>query len=101
MKIDNNLKTLAPARAKETKAGRTRVLVHGEGGPGVRDEVALTGDAAKMRELDARLAELEITDAGKIESVRQAIADGTFKVDEEAVADAMVNETLDHLGRRA
>ncbi len=103
MKIDNTLKTEAPAKVKDARGGKGRTLSSSAHPSGIHDEVNLTGDATKLRELEARLAELEITDPKKVESIRQAIADGTFKVDEEAVADGLINEAISHLsslGRR-
>lgn len=97
MKIDNALKTVAPAKAKEAKDGKSRTLTRQTGDARVHDEVKLTGDSARMRELEARLAELAVTDPQRIEAIRQAIADGSFKVDEEAVADAMIQEILENL----
>lgn len=97
MKIENSLKTEAPAKVKEPKGSKSRILSQSTDQRGIHDEVALTGGATKLQELENRLAELEITDPKKVESIRQAIADGTFKVDEEAVADGLINETINHL----
>lgn len=99
MKIDHSLKTEVPAKIKEAKGGKSRSLSRPTQQGGVQDEVKLTGDASKLGELEARLAELELTDPKKVESIRQAIADGTFKVDEEVVADALINEAIEHLSR--
>jgi len=100
VKIDSTLKTDGPAKVKETKGGKSRVLARQLHQDGVHDEVELTGGAAKLQELEARLAELEITDPKKVEAIRQAIAEGTFKVDEEAVADALVNEAIELLSQQ-
>lgn len=97
VKIDHTLKTEVPAKLKEVKGGKGRLLSRPAPHDGIQDEVRLTGDAARLGELENRLAELEISDPKKVESIRQAIADGTFKVDEEAVADALINEAIDHL----
>lgn len=100
MKIDGTLKTNGPTKVKETKDSKRRILDRQVHRGGVQDEVELTGDAAKLQELEARLAELEITDPKKVEAIRQAIAEGRFKVDEEAVADALVNEAIDLLSQQ-
>jgi negative regulator of flagellin synthesis FlgM len=97
VKIDSSLKAVAPAKAKAAKGGGSRILSASARGDSIRDEVELTDGSARLRELEAHLAELDITDPQKIESIRQAIADGTFKVDQEAVADALVQEALDQL----
>lgn len=97
MKIDSTLKTDAPTKTKEAKGGKSRTLTRPTQQDGIHDEVRLTGDAAKLQELEARLAELEITNPKKVEAIRLAIADGTFKVNEEAVADGLINEAIDYL----
>lgn len=97
MKIDATLKTVAPAQAKEAKGGKSHTLSRQPLSDRVRDEVELTADSARMRELESRLAEMEVTDPQKVEAIRQAIAEGSFKVDEEVVADAMIKEALDLL----
>lgn len=100
MKIDSTLKTDGPTKVKETKEGKSRVVSRQLHQGGVHDEVELTGNAAKLQELEARLAELEITDPQKVEAIRQAIADGTFRVNEEAVADGLVNEAIELLSQQ-
>jgi len=67
----------------------------------VSDEVRLTQTSEKMRHLESELSELEINDTAKIESIRQAIADGNFKVDEEAVAEGLIQESIANIGRRS
>ena len=66
----------------------------------VSDNVQITGTSARLQEQEARLADVPIEDAGKVESIRQAIADGSFQVDEEAVAEGMVQESIEQLSHR-
>ncbi|MEW6677084.1 MAG: flagellar biosynthesis anti-sigma factor FlgM [Pseudomonadota bacterium] len=99
MKIDQSLKTIATPKSKDIQGGRSRTLTRQSTPDRVQDQVDLTGDAARLRELEARLAELDSANPGKIEAIRQALADGSFKVDTEAVADGMIRETLDLLSR--
>lgn len=97
MKIDQTLKTVASTKVKEAKGGKSSTLTHLPHQDTVQDQVDLTGNSNRLRELENRLAQLEITDPQKIESIRQAIADGSFKVDDEVVADGMIKEALDFL----
>lgn len=99
MKIDPTLKPVAPAKVKEVKDGKSSAMARQAHRQAVHDQVDLTGDATRLRELESRLALLDLSDPGKIEAIRQAIADGSFKVDEGTVADAMVKEALDFLSR--
>jgi negative regulator of flagellin synthesis FlgM len=97
VKIDNTLKTSASPKVKDTRREKSGGSVSVSQPSGVHDEVKLSGDATRLRELEAHLAGLDVADPKKVESIRQAIADGTFKVDEEAVADGLIKETIDHL----
>lgn len=99
VKIDQSLKTIATPKSKDIQGGRSRTLTRQTTPDGVQDQVDLTGDAARLRELESRLAELDSANPGKIEAIRQALTDGSFKVDTEAVADGMIREALDLLSR--
>jgi negative regulator of flagellin synthesis FlgM len=100
MKIDNSIKVTAPNTTKASGQGQRSTLSKLMGDNGVHDEVELSGKDTKLRDLEAQLAELEVTDAGKIEAIRRAIADGTFKVDENAVADGLIGEAINLLSGR-
>lgn len=97
MKIDTTIKNVAATRGKDARTGRTRTDVLTPAGVAVSDDVRLTDTSAKMRELEAELARIDVADGGKIESVRQAIADGSFVVDEEAVAEGLIQESIDNI----
>lgn len=97
MKIESTLKAETTTKVKDLKSGKNRTLNRALPQNGVHDEVELTADGSKMKELEDRLAELEITDPGKVETIRQAIADGTFQVHDEVVADALIKEAIDLL----
>ncbi len=53
-----------------------------------------------MRALEADLASVEVTDAGKVEAVKAALADGSFAVDAEGVADRLIDHTKQTLRKR-
>ena len=100
MKINNSLKVSAPNTTKASGQGQRSTLSRLLGDNGVHDEVELSGRDAKLRDLEARLADLEVTDASKVEKIRQAIAEGTFKVDENAVAEGLIGEAISLLSRQ-
>ena len=100
MKIDSALQQVTSVQAKDVKSkpskGKTGTSASGL----VSDNVELTGASSRMRDLETQLADLPPEDAAKVESIRQSIADGTFTVDEEAVAEGMVEETIEQLSHR-
>jgi negative regulator of flagellin synthesis FlgM len=97
VKIDTTVKTVTPSRGKDTKAGNSRVAAASSGSASVSDDVRLTSTSGQLRQLEAQLAEVDITDSGKIEEIRQAIADGSFVVDDEAVAEGLIQESIDNI----
>jgi len=100
VKVDPSLKTVAPVKTKETKGGKSTTQPRRGLGSAVRDQVDLTDNAGRLGELESRLAQMDITDPAKIEAVREAIAEGRFQVDPEAVADGMIKEAIDLLSRQ-
>ncbi len=100
MKIDSALQHVTSLQTKGVKA-KSATKADGPLSSGlVSDNVQITGTSSRLRELEARLADVPIEDAGKVESIRQAIAEGSFQVDEEAVAEGMVQETIEQLSHR-
>jgi len=56
---------------------------------GPANEVSLTDTAAKLRQLEAKVASQPVVDTQRVESVKKAIATGSFKIDSGRVADKM------------
>ena len=52
-------------------------------------EVSLTDTAAKLQRVEAQIANQPVVDTQKVESVKKAIADGSFKVDSGRAAEKM------------
>ena len=55
--------------------------------------------AARLTQLETQFAGSDF-DAAKVAEVRQAIADGRFKVDVNAVADRLLSSVAELLGRK-
>lgn len=96
MKIDSALKNVAATQPKG-KAGKAKATDQAKEQAGVKDNVDLTSQSTLMQSLESSLASLPDTDVGKVEEVRQAIAEGRFKVDEEVVAEKLVEDTMEGL----
>jgi negative regulator of flagellin synthesis FlgM len=94
-----NKPTTPPAAAKVTAtkgkgAGKTPTPAGGS------DSLTLTESSTRIRSLESQLASVDIADAGKIESVKAALANGTFTVDAEVVADRLIDHTKEALRKR-
>ena len=59
------------------------------------DEISLTDSAQLMVRLEKALEELPVIDRERVESVKQAIADGSYAVDAERVAAEVLRMELD------
>lgn len=100
MKIDNTLNPLTGVRAKSSVGSKGKSSDRRTDSSGVHDSVSLSTDSARLQALEAALAEIDIEDTEKIESIRQAIASGQFQVDEEVVAEKMVESTIEQLSHQ-
>ena len=100
VKIDNLIKSPPITRSKDSRSAATRRTPSPET-VAISDDVKLTSTAEKMSQLEEALRGVSISDNAKIESIRQEIAEGRFKVDEEAVADSLVKESIANISRRA
>jgi negative regulator of flagellin synthesis FlgM len=99
MKIENVGRPPAIIRGKESRsapAGPVQAVKSA-----ISDQVNLTATAEKMSQLEGNLGEVEVSDQAKIEAIRQAIAEGRFKVDEQAVAENLVQESIANISRHA
>lgn len=100
VKIDNTIKSVPATRGKEAKSVIGRLLQPAES-PAVSDDVKLTDKSEKIRQLESELSDVDVSDPAKVESIRKAIAEGNFKVDEEAVAEGLIQESIATIGRRS
>ena len=51
--------------------------------------------STKMQKLESRLADGEVFDTARVNEIKQALRDGSFKVNAEAVADKMISSAHD------
>jgi negative regulator of flagellin synthesis FlgM len=65
-----------------------------------KDSVEITHTSAQLNHLEGTLSQLDTTETSKLEAVRQAVAEGRFQVNEEAVANALVQSSIEQLKRQ-
>ncbi|HQN64435.1 MAG TPA: flagellar biosynthesis anti-sigma factor FlgM [Methylophilus sp.] len=61
------------------------------------ESVTLSPLSAQLQSLEANVAAAEVFDAGKVEAIKSAIANGQFKVDSGKVADGLISTVKDLL----
>ncbi len=102
MKIDIAPRTTTAVRGKEVKSalGLPGRLTQPSDPAPISDDVQLTDTAEKLQQLEHSLSSVDISDSAKVESIRQAIAEGNFKINEEAVAENLVQESIANISHR-
>lgn len=63
--------------------------------------VSLGSTAAHLRNMESSMAGAPVVNAAKVAEIKQAIADGRFKVNAEAVADRLLETVRDLIGSKA
>ena len=97
MKINSTTEPLRPDRVAPAADARTAAGANTE--PVTETErVQFSNLATRLNQLEAQFAASDI-DAKKVEQIRNAIAEGRFKVNTEAVASGLLNSVAELLGR--
>jgi len=83
-----------------------RIVPAGDARTAAAQEKVTETEKVQLSDLASRLSQLETQfgqgnfDAKKVDEVRQAIADGRFKVNSEAVADKLLSSVAELLGKK-
>lgn len=105
MKIDNTGKPLngpATTRPASTRASgsQTNPASNGDAAKVQDDSVALSSNSLKLSALEGSLASQPVIDSARVNEIRQAIADGKFKINPDAIADKLVASVKELLANR-
>jgi len=100
VKIDDSLSGIADIRnIKQKKNKRSLSSSEASSVTAPGENVEFTETSSQLSMLEEALNTIETTDPGRLEALQQAIADGQFKVDEEVVADALIQNSIDQMKR--
>jgi negative regulator of flagellin synthesis FlgM len=97
VKID---KRVTPTTASKVSAAKGKAKEVASPPQGGSDSLTLTASSTRLRALESQLASVDIADAGKVETVKAALANGSFAVDAEVVADRLIDQTKETLRKR-
>jgi negative regulator of flagellin synthesis FlgM len=73
------------------KSRHDEAAARGTSAPASGDSVSLTETSARLQDLERMAAAAPEVDMQRVEEIRQAIADGRYKVDAARVADKMLS----------
>ena len=103
MKIDNSGKPLSPATSgtrQSTAKAATPENRPAAGAAAVGDNVELTSSSLKLSALEGNLGGQPVIDSARVNEIRQAIAEGKFKINPDAIADKLVASVKELLANR-
>lgn len=96
MKIDNSIRTVADIPVSD---GQKRADGAADAAPPrapSAENVRLSSLSAQLQAIDSNLANIGVVDTARVAEIKQAITEGRFKVNPEAVADRLL-ETVREL----
>lgn len=64
------------------------------------DKLQVAASTTQLRELEAELAKLDISDAAKVAAIKRAIDNGTFEVNSVLVADRLIDTAKEAVRKR-
>lgn len=96
MKIDNSIRTVAgvPVSDGQKRADKAADAIPPRAPAG--ENVRLSSLSAQLQAIDSNLANSGVVDTARVAEIKQAISEGRFKVNPEAVADRLL-ETVREL----
>lgn len=100
MKIDNPLTGSISVGNTKTRTAKSKSSSSAAATVSSKDSVELTGASTQLNVLEDRLNQMDTSETDKLEAIRQALAEGSFQVNEEAVADALIQTSMDQIKRQ-
>jgi negative regulator of flagellin synthesis FlgM len=95
-KVQGNTSQVSPQEQQVDRGLREKPVQEQETGNDTRgDTVTLTDTAARLRNLQETLATLPVVDSGRVESLQRAIANGSFEIDTQRVAEKLFTFEFD------
>jgi len=99
MKIDSSNRTAALA-GNAAPATRGAKATPQAGAGKAQDNVTLSSTSTQIQTLSASISEASGFDAAKVEAIKQAISEGKFTINPEAIADKLIASTRELLAQQ-
>lgn len=93
MKIDNSVKSVSSTKVGQTTAKKKAgggAAAKGASASGSREKVDINPLSSQLQALESSLEQVSVVDTARVESIKQAISEGRFKVDADAIADRLI-----------
>ena len=104
MKIDNSGKPIAATGSSRPGATKAASSDAKQAAPAANaasgDSVELTSASLKLSAIESSLGGQPVIDSARVNEIRQAIAEGKFKINPDAIADKLVASVKELLANR-
>lgn len=99
MKIDSSVKSVSSGSVSGggSRAGKGTASTSSSGGG---DRVQLSPLSAQLQAIESSMADTPVVDSARVAEIRNAIAEGRFKVNPDAVADHLLQTARELLRSR-
>jgi negative regulator of flagellin synthesis FlgM len=99
MKIDSSIKSVGTGAVSGggSRSGKGAANAPGSGGG---DRVQLSPLSSQLQAIESSMADTPVVDSARVAEIRQAIAEGRFKVNPDAVADHLLQTARELLRSR-
>ncbi len=99
MKIDNSIKSVSGSAILGDTAHPSKGATSAPSSRG-GDRVQLSPLSSQLQSIESSMADTPVVDSARIAEIRQAIAEGRFKVNPDVVADHLLQTARELLGSR-
>jgi negative regulator of flagellin synthesis FlgM len=94
VKIDGTGKPLGPTSTSTTRNSSGNTPTNSTSAtPSAGAQVDVSSTSSRLRELESTIANVPVVDSARVDEIKQAIADGRFKVNADRVADSQMLNT--------
>ncbi|MFZ5454037.1 MAG: flagellar biosynthesis anti-sigma factor FlgM [Pseudomonadota bacterium] len=101
MKIDGTGKPLGPTSTSTTHNSSGNTPTNSTSAtPSAGAQVDVSSTSSRLRELESTIANVPVVDSARVDEIKQAIADGRFKVNADRVADSLIESVRQMLNTR-
>ncbi len=100
MKINGgggSIKPVSPAGVQDVTAGKAAGPQAGAAPAPARDTVEINSVSAQLAQLEKVLSDMGVVDIARVETIKQAISEGRFRIDSDVVADKLLATVREYL----
>ena len=95
MKIEKSINSLPPSSVSESAARATPSKASDKPASPSGVNVSLGSTSSQLRSMEVDVANAPAVDAKKVAEIKQAISEGRFQINSEAIADGLINDVQD------